>query len=117
MAEVTEPGYQDLRDYIEANWDYMEPYDDNQNAILRIDVSDGRLQWTHTAGSQTLVLEGVFQGSDSDISLPQTFSGSRIFDVGTDGDAYSDESFTNFTMEDDNDQITIEHEIEVPEVV
>lgn len=117
MAEVTTAAYEDIRAYIEANWDFLEPYDDGDSAITRVDTSDDRITWVHADGAQTLQLEGVFSGDDSDITLPVTFAGSRVFDVDSGGSAYSDETYTNFTMEATDDEITITHEIEVPEVV
>ena len=116
MAEITADGYQDLRDYIEANWDWISLRDDTDAEVLRLDPSDSRVTWTHASGDQTLVLEIVVQGSDSEISLPQTFAGSEIHKTSGSTTPFSDETYTQFTMESTNDQLTVEHEIEVPQV-
>jgi len=117
MAEITAQAYQALRDYIESNWIYIELRDDVGTAIMRLDTSDVRVNWTHTAGAQTLELTVVLTGSDADITLPQTFASSAIYNVATGGDALSVENFVAFNMQNDADELTIKHQIEVPQVV
>lgn len=117
MAEVTSQAYQNLRDYIQSNWNYIELRDDTNTPILRINTSDSRVTWTHTPGSQTLELSCVITGSDADITLPQTFASSAIYNVASGGNAYSVETFTAFTMSNDADQLTIKHQFEVPQIV
>lgn len=117
MAEITTQAYQNLRDYIQSNWKYIELRDDTSTPILRIDTSDPRLTWTHTAGSQTLELTCVISGSDVDITLPKTFANSAIYNVATGGDAFSVETFTAFTMQNEADQLTVKHQIQVPQIV
>ena len=116
MAEVTSNAYQDLRDYIQTNWQYIELQDDTGTPVIRLSPSDSRVTWTHSAGSQTLTLQIVVKGSDSDIPVPSNFGQSVIFNVATGGNALSTETFTSFTMESDNDELTVTHNIEVPQV-
>lgn len=122
MVEIEEQGYQAIRDFIESgnteNWEFIELRDENGEQVLRLEESsEDRVTWTHGAGDQVLELEVVVQGSDADISVPQTFGSSAIYDVGTGGDAYSVVSFDDFTIESDEDQLTVRHQIEVPEVL
>ncbi|MGG4039292.1 hypothetical protein [Heyndrickxia ginsengihumi] len=117
MAEITTQAYQNLRDYIQSNWQYIELQDDSDGAILRLSPSDSRVTWTHNAGDQTLKLQIVVKGSDTDITLPKTFASSHIFNVATGGISFSDESFTPFTMSTDQDELTVIHNIQVPQVV
>jgi len=117
MAEIKSNGYQAIRDYIQANWQYIELQDDTSTPILRLSPADSRVTWTHNAGDQTLKLQIVVHGSDSDITLPTTFASSHIYDVASGGTSYSDESFTAFTMSSVDDQLTVIHSIEVPQVV
>jgi len=118
MAEILGAGYQDLRDYIEANWIWIELRDDTNTPILRVDTSDPRVSWTHTPGDQVLELTIVVSGSDADITPPQTFRYSAIFKTGpTGGHLFSVEEFTPFTIETVDDQLTVRHQIEVPQVV
>ena len=36
MAEITQAAYQNLRDYIQVNWKYIELQDDLSNVIVRL---------------------------------------------------------------------------------
>ncbi|MDE8562759.1 hypothetical protein PNH38_02540 [Anoxybacillus rupiensis] len=116
MAEITSSAYQALRNYIQNNWKYIELRDDANNPILRLSPSDSRVTWVHNAGDQTLKLQVVIKGSDADITKPKTFASSAIYDVATGGQPYSIESFTPFTIESDMDELTVIHEIQVPQV-
>jgi len=116
MAEITASAYQAIRDYIQQNWQYIELRDDLGNPILRLSPADSRVSWIHNAGDQVLKLQIVVKGSDADITKPQTFASSAIYDVATGGNAYSIESFTPFTIESDMDELTVIHEIQVPQV-
>lgn len=117
MAEITQAAYQNLRDYIQSNWKYIELQDDTGVAIVRLSPSDSRVTWTHTAGEQTLKLQVIIKGSDTDVTAPKTFSKSVIYNVATGGSQLSVESFTPFTIEGDQDELTVIHSIEVPKVV
>ncbi|QPA31414.1 hypothetical protein [Thermaerobacillus caldiproteolyticus] len=116
MAEITSSAYQALKNYIQNNWKYIELRDDAGNAIIRLSPSDSRVTWVHNAGAQVLKLQVIIKGSDADITKPKTFASSAIYDVATGGNAYSIESFTPFTIESDQDELTVIHSIEVPQV-
>jgi hypothetical protein len=117
-TEINTAGYQSIRDYIQANWKYIELRDDVGSAIVRLSPTDSRVTWIHVANAQTLKLQIVVKGSDSDIPAPQTFSSSAIYSVATGGSAYSVGSLTTpFTMETDQDELTVIHSIQVPQVV
>ncbi|MFT8321682.1 MAG: hypothetical protein ABF649_12310 [Bacillus sp. (in: firmicutes)] len=115
MAEITSAAYQNLRDYIQTNWKYIELQDDTGVAIIRLSPSDSRV--AYTAEGQTLKLQVVVKGSDADINTPTTFAKSAIFDVASGGTPYSSETFTSFTIESDQDELTVIHSIQVPQVV
>lgn len=116
MAEVSAAAYQDIRDRIQSNWTYLELYDNNNAVIFRLAPSDARLTWTHAPGAQVLERQAVIKGNNADVTLPKTFAKSAIFKVATAGDALSTETFTNFTMQTVDDQLTIRHRIEVPDI-
>lgn len=118
MAEITAQAYQDLRDYITANWKYIELRDEEGAPVIRLGVGDDpRVTWTHEAGAQTLELTVTIRGTDSDITLPITFASSAIYKVASGGEAYSVESFSAFTMEGEGDELTVKHQIQVPQVI
>ncbi|MCI1592550.1 hypothetical protein [Heyndrickxia oleronia] len=116
MAEITSQAYADLRKYIQSNWQYIELQDETGTSIVRLSPNDSRVTWTHAEGDQTLKLQIVVKGSDSDIVKPSTFVKSAIFNVVTGGQPYSVESFTPFTLEQNEDELTVIHSIQVPKL-
>lgn len=119
MSEINTNGYQELRDYIQANWKYLELRDGSGNPIVRLQAGvDPRVTWTHNAGAQVLELTAVIKGSDSDIgALPRTFASSAVFKVAANGSAFSVEAFSSsFTIATVDDQLTVKHRIQVPKV-
>ncbi len=115
MAEITTNAYADLRSYIKSNWQYIELQDDQSNPILRLSNADSRV--TSTIEGNNVKITVVVKGSDADITTPITFAKSVIYNVATDGNALSEESFDNFTMQSENDELTVIHTIEVPHLV
>ncbi|MEA0553766.1 hypothetical protein U1P98_07530 [Lysinibacillus irui] len=117
MAEITQLGYQGIRDYIEANWNFIELKDNLGAPIVRLSTADPRVTWTHSAGAQTLELSIVVTGSDAEVTLPKTFAGSAIYTSAEATEAVTaTESFSPFEMTMAEDQITVRHRIEVPQV-
>ncbi|PKM78532.1 MAG: hypothetical protein CVU90_01995 [Firmicutes bacterium HGW-Firmicutes-15] len=117
-SEIVAAGYQDVRDYIQANWKYIELRDDLGVAVLRLSPADPRVSWTHTAGAQTLELSIVITGSDAGLVLPQKFASSLVYKVASAGSPLTSvQTFTTFEMASTSDQLTIKHSISVPVVV
>lgn len=116
MAEISASAYQKIRDYIQANWKYIELQDTSGTPVIRLGIGDARVSWTHAAGAQTVELTVVLSGSDG-YALPKTFAKSAIFDVAEGGTALSTETYTTFVMETTLDELTVKHQIQVPQVV
>lgn len=118
MAEITTSGYQSIRDFVEANWKYIELRDENTTKVLRLGVGDARVKWIHTSNAQTLELQIIVKGTDAEVlsSLPKTFSSSAIYSVASDGTAHSIETFSPFTMEASGDELTVIHQLEIPQI-
>lgn len=118
MAEITNAGYQSIRNHMENTWKYIELRDDQGQAILRLGTDDPRVSFTHAPGAQTLELSVVIKGDDAEVSLPQKFNSSVIFNEVTGGEAMTPvEEFALFEMTTTEDQITVRHRIEVPRMV
>lgn len=115
MAEITASAYSDLRNYIQTNWQYIELQDETGTAILRLSPADSRV--TSIIEGNSVKITVVVKGSDTDIVAPKTFSKSVIYNVATDGTPFSTESFTAFTIETDQDELTVIHNIEIPQVI
>lgn len=122
-SEIREAGYETIRDWLASasGWDYVALIDDTGAEVTRISISgDSRAAWVHADGSQVLEAEIQISGSDSDIPTPTTFleSASYQVDASTGGtemarDAFSDQA----TISQDADDLTITHQVEIPEVV
>lgn len=117
MAEVTQSAYQDIRNHIQENWKFIELRDGAGTAILRLSTDDARVTWEHLAGERELKLQINIKGSDTEITIPQTFGASAVYNVATEGEAFSEETFNAFTVESDKDELTIVHAILVPRTV
>jgi hypothetical protein len=117
MAEISTTGYQSIRNFIQANWTYLELRKTDGTPVLRLSTADPRVVYTNVAGAQTLEITVSLKGSDTDITLPQEFAQSAIFSDGSSTNAFSVESFTAFTMESTLDELTVKHQIEVPEII
>lgn len=125
-TEIREAGYQLIREYIDSSsavppqWDYLELRDANNDPVTRISVTaDSRAQWIHTDSTeQVLIAEIVVTGADSDIPLSTFFEGSAMYtDVSGSGvPELSFDGFPQALIETEDDELTIEHRIEVPEV-
>lgn len=117
MAEVTAEGYRSIRNFVQVNWIYHSLRDDIDAEIIRISPLDVRTSWTHVVGAQVLEITTTVTGADADITPPQIFVGSKLFDVSSAGSPLADETFLSFTIEIDSDELTIKHQIEIPTVV
>lgn len=117
MAEITTEAYQDLRDYIQTNWNYIALNNSGGTEILRLSPLDSRVSWVHVPSSAELQLQIIVKGSDTEIPLSTTIASSSIYKVASSGTAYSKESFNPFTFESENDELTVIHSIQVPQTV
>lgn len=118
MGAISATGYQDLRDYIQANWRYIEVRDTTGAAIVRLTTSDPRVTWVHGAGEQTLKLRVVLTGSDSDVPVPITARSSAVYKVAVGGTAFNVEILAegDAPIFADPDNVTVTHSIQVPQV-
>ncbi|NYV68138.1 hypothetical protein HYI36_22940 [Bacillus sp. Gen3] len=116
MAEISELGYQHIRNYIEENWKFIELQNELGAKILRLDTTDPRVTWTHAPGSDVLELSITVSGSDAEVTLPKTFAASAIYTSAEASEPVTAvEPFSNFEMTMEEDQITVRHRIEVPQ--
>lgn len=130
MAEITTNGYEDLKYLIQENWTRISLRDEEGNEVYGATTS-GSAEWIHPTESkpveydmrgypipgdvpstQTLSLQVVVSGSQ--VSLPATFASSVITNQLS--EVVSEETFTPFEMTQTEDQLTITHNIEVPQV-
>lgn len=125
MAELISSGYQTLRDYANSSnatpseWDYIEVYDDTGTAVTRVSITgDSRCQWLDVDSDNILKIEFNVTGSDSDITLPVTLKYSAIWNdtAANNGDQITaQEQYAEAVLNQDGDQVTITHTIEIPQ--
>ncbi|MHA6251948.1 hypothetical protein [Oceanobacillus sp. CAU 1775] len=133
MAEITEKAYESIRAHLVETITRVELQDESGEQILNRPIAtDDRFTWIHPTkevqtgwddlGNQiystipdtdTLQLEMVIKGSDSNLTLPVTFAQSVL---SSDTEDFSVEAFEPFSMTQADDQITIVHSVEVPKV-
>jgi hypothetical protein len=123
MAELTEAGYQTLRDYANPNktnppsWDYIEIYDSSTSAITRVSVSgDPRCTWKDIDGDKTLQAEFEVTGSDSDIALPVSIEYAAIWNAASSGTQITQkEQMPSARFNQDGDNVVITHNMNIPQ--
>lgn len=116
MTEISLYAYEDLRNHIQSTWGFIELQDDTGAVIVRLDTSDARVAWVHVEGANELKLQVIVKGADTDIGLGKTFANSAIFNSAASTNAFSVESFTPFTIESEQDELTVVHSIQVPQI-
>ncbi len=124
MAEITEAGYQDLRDYVEGAWSFVEIRDDSAAgaggaAVVRLDPSDPRVEWVHAPSAQVLQIRVTLRGDDGDITPPVTLRSAALYDAGTGGSAYAEEVFSegDAVINSESDEVTVTFDVEVPQLL
>ena len=126
MAEISEAGYENLRDAMEGNalpWKYIELQTSSGTKITRRQIGlagSGATLEARENGGQTIVFKVVVNGGDPGMpALPVTGAKSVIKDQDSDeAPGLSIETLsTSFTFQESADQLTVYHKVQVPEVV
>ncbi|MBS4188660.1 hypothetical protein KHA94_16215 [Bacillus sp. FJAT-49705] len=116
MAEITSTAYQDLRDYIQTNWNYISLKSDTNAEIMRVKTDDSRVQWLHEQGAQTLTLELRLTGLDFE-TKPQKIAKAELYKAAIGGTPLVSETFATVTIEVDADKLAVTLNIQVPQVI
>lgn len=121
MATVTTnlsaSAYQDLRNYIESTYQYVEITDNSDTQITRVQIggSDGRAVWSNAENANPLQLTITLSGSNSDIPNPSTIGGLYLHKTATDTDRKNEAvALTIFTIQTTQDTLTITAQIALP---
>ena len=117
MSELTDSGYQSIREYVQNNWSHIEIYDDAKNAITRVDIDgDVRCQWKDLDSDKTLQVEFSVTGSDGDIPIPTTLKYSAIWDSSTGGYRTTEkEQMAEAVFNQNGDNVVVTHSIDIPQ--
>lgn len=114
MAQITEYGWETIRNFIEENWKYIELQNETGTAIIRLGVGDSRVTWTHVDGATTLELQIKITGAD--ITLPATIAKTAIFNVAIGGSVIATADVEVTTLTQTIDELTVVANIQVPTV-
>lgn len=126
MSEITEDGYQSLRELACAahtlpnRWDYLAIYDSNIDEVTRVSVTnDSRFYWDDLDGDSILQVRGEVTGSDSDIPTDGTkLTYVAMWDSATGGRQIThEEQVAGLTFNQTGDKMDITHNIELPQVI
>ena len=117
MSELTDSGYQSIREYVRNNWSHIEIYDDAKNAITRVDIDgDVRCQWKDLDSDKTLQVEFSVTGSDGDIPIPTTLKYSAVWDSESGGRQITiKKRFAETVINQSGDNVVITHNIDIPQ--
>lgn len=114
-TELPTAGYEDLRTHIQSTWGYVELQDDTGAQVTRVEIAnDTRASWSQSGDTRTVTF--TVSGSDADVTTPVTVASSHLFSAATGGDSLSNDSFSGANLEEDGDELTVEHEVQVPQV-
>ncbi|MTD30126.1 hypothetical protein [Planomicrobium sp. YIM 101495] len=115
MAEINQYGYQKIREFVIANWKYLELRKPDGTVLKRFGIADG-LEIAGSANTPTIEYKLIIKGSDA-LFTNQTVGKSVVFDSPTGANAITTENFTSFTFESADDELTIIHKLQIPQVL
>lgn len=122
-SEIEQAGYQDFRRVVNSGlampdqWDWIGLVDDVGNVETWIEISaDTRAEWITDENDQVQTVEIVVSGDDADISVPVTLEESILATTNLEGEARHRDTMTPATLGEPEDEVTIRHNIETPQV-
>jgi len=113
MTQVTTYAYDSIRAFAIGSWKYLEVQKADSTAIKRFTTIDGL---TITQVGQAVEYKIVISGVDA-LFTGQSVAKSVIYDVATSGQPIATETFAEFTFAASEDELTIKHVIQIPQVV
>jgi len=114
MANINQYGYEKIRSWILGSWTFLELRSPDGTVLKRFGVADG-LTITGNATTQELEYRLVVNGDAT--FLGQTVGKSVLFDSADSTNAIATEVFTAFEFLSADDQLTVNHRLQVPQIV
>lgn len=115
MTQITDYAYGKIRDYAISNFNYLEIQDDLGTPIKRFSTADG-LTITLNAETQEIEYKVVVSGADTSFTNT-TVSNSVIYDSVDSTNPIAQEPFMPFTFESTEDELTVIHKLQIPQIV
>lgn len=113
MSQVTNYAYNKIQNFLASNVTYLELQDESGTPIKRFSTLNG-LTINNDTSNQTITYEVTVSGDNN--FLNKTVSQSILYDVANGGEPIAIESFIPFTFESEEDELTIRHKIQVPQL-
>ena len=134
MAEIHSNGYISIREHIVQNWKKIVLLNDTNTQIFSTTIGSTKARWAHTKETAQIktgetpwgeeifetveiesnpVLEISLTVSGADVSLPATAAKIQVLD--TQNRIMTEETFTPFTFETVQDELTLSVKIQVPQ--
>ncbi|SFA52329.1 hypothetical protein SAMN05216169_103216 [Anoxybacillus pushchinoensis] len=134
MAEIHTNGYVSIREHIVANWKKIVLLNASNAQVFTTNIDGTKARWAHTKGTQQIkigktpwgeeifetveiesnrVLEISLTVSGADVSLSSTVTKIQVLD--TKNRIMTEETFTPFTFETAQDELTLSIKIQVPQ--
>lgn len=134
MAEITANGYVSIREHIVQNWKKIVLLNDANNQIFSTTIDGTKTKWTHTRTTEQRVtgyndfgepmyeqvqiesnptLEISLTLTGADVSIHSTVTKVQVLD--TQNRIMTEETFTPFTFETAQDELTLSVKIQVPQ--
>lgn len=114
MSAITTYGYNSIQNHIASTFTYLELQDETGTPIKRFSTADG-LTITNDIPSKTITYTIITTGDTT--FLNKTVAKSVIYQTSTSTDVFATESFSQFTFESAEDELTVKHTIQVPQVI
>lgn len=118
--EITEAGYQSIRNLIEgvssSPWSRVIILNPAEEVILVLTTADERVSWEHTPNTNPLNLQIILRGSDIDMPIPCEVKTVIVTDETE--VVYAEESLTYpFVLGRETDSLILNCKIQVPRIV
>lgn len=118
VTQFESHGFDDLRLYVENNWDFIALVDDQGNELLRWQVPDNaNTTWDSTSSSNPLRAKLTVTGQDiqdAGNTLPVTVDLTESYKSASATTRTTYDPFTNISIEVPNDKVVITHEFRLP---
>jgi len=117
-TQVDPNGFEDLRTYVQSNWQHVALVDDTGTEVLRIDVvNDAAGSFISGPADNPVTAEVNLNGQDlidAGVSLPATIASVEAFKSSTATSRVAHDSVTNATVEANNDQVSVRLDYNLP---
>ena len=122
VGDIYAEGYQDLRDYVQANYKYIALVDNADNEVVRLEIGvDSRANWIHVAGANPLIVQVTVKGSDTEITEPCTLNKAYLYKTTVSAVKMAGGLHTPFTIESGDlgsadDSMVLTYQFELPKL-